>query len=90
MKKLLVGLGLALAAGGVWAGGMESLEAFVKNVKSGRAEFTQTVTAPPRDGQSVSPYAAQTSMPLSWARRIRSAMSLSSYIKRPASLGVER
>ncbi|MDB5827923.1 MAG: outer rane lipoprotein carrier protein LolA, partial [Variovorax sp.] len=30
---------------------MESLESFVKTVKSGRAEFTQTVTAPPRDGQ---------------------------------------
>ncbi|RST49483.1 outer membrane lipoprotein carrier protein LolA [Variovorax sp. MHTC-1] len=52
MKKLLVGLGLALAAGGVWAGGMERLEAFVKNVKSGRAEFTQTVTAPAKDGQA--------------------------------------
>ncbi|WP_257624759.1 outer membrane lipoprotein chaperone LolA [Variovorax boronicumulans] len=35
----------------VWAGGMESLEAFVKNVKSGRAEFTQTVTAPTREGE---------------------------------------
>ena len=34
-----------------WAGGMESLEAFVKNAKSGRAEFTQTVTPPARDGQ---------------------------------------
>ena len=34
-----------------WAAGLESLEAFVKTVKSGRAEFTQTVTAPPRDGQ---------------------------------------
>ncbi len=37
--------------GSAWAGGMESLEAFVKTVKSGRADFTQTVTAPPRDGQ---------------------------------------
>ncbi|CAN7279512.1 outer membrane lipoprotein chaperone LolA [Variovorax sp. LjRoot290] len=53
MKKLLVGFGLAVAAAGVWAGGMESLEAFVKNVKSGRAEFTQTVTAPAKDGQAV-------------------------------------
>jgi outer membrane lipoprotein carrier protein len=52
MKKLLVGFGLAVAAAGVWAGGMESLEAFVKNVKSGRAEFTQTVTAPAKDGQA--------------------------------------
>lgn len=34
------------------AGGLESLEAFVKNTKSGRAEFTQTVTPPAREGQS--------------------------------------
>lgn len=33
------------------AGGMESLEAFVKNARSGSAEFTQTVTSPPKDGQ---------------------------------------
>lgn len=41
----------AMAAGSAWAGGLESLEAFVKNTKSGRAEFTQTVTAPAKDGQ---------------------------------------
>jgi outer membrane lipoprotein carrier protein len=52
MRKWFVVVSLALAAGGAWAGGLESLEAFVKTVKSGRAEFTQTVTAPPRDGQS--------------------------------------
>jgi outer membrane lipoprotein carrier protein len=52
MKKLFAGFLLAIAATGASAGGMESLEAFVKNVKSGRAEFTQTVTAPPRDGQA--------------------------------------
>jgi outer membrane lipoprotein carrier protein len=34
------------------AGGLESLETFVKTAKSGRAEFTQVVTAPPRDGQA--------------------------------------
>jgi len=51
LKKSLVGLGIAAAAMGAWAGGMESLEAFVKNVKSGRAEFTQTVTAPAKEGQ---------------------------------------
>jgi len=38
----------ALSAG---AGGMNDLENFVKNVKSGRADFTQTVTAPPKAGQ---------------------------------------
>ena len=53
MKKqwMLVTLAWAMATGSAWAGGMESLEAFVKNVKSGRAEFTQTVTAPTREGE---------------------------------------
>lgn len=32
--------------------GLESLEAFVKNTKSGRATFTQVVTSPARDGQT--------------------------------------
>lgn len=31
--------------------GLESLEAFVKNTKSGRAAFTQVVTSPAREGQ---------------------------------------
>lgn len=34
------------------AGGMEDLEAFVKTARSGRADFTQVVTSPPRDGQA--------------------------------------
>jgi outer membrane lipoprotein carrier protein len=55
MKKLLATVlitGVMCSVwGSAWAGGMESLEAFVKTVKSGRADFTQTVTAPPRDGQ---------------------------------------
>lgn len=33
------------------AGGLESLEKFVKTVKTGRADFTQGVTAPAKDGQ---------------------------------------
>lgn len=58
LKKLFVVVAVcaaaaaAAAAGSAWAGGMESLEAFVKNAKSGRAEFTQTVTAPAKEGQS--------------------------------------
>ncbi|MES2509431.1 MAG: outer membrane lipoprotein chaperone LolA [Pseudomonadota bacterium] len=32
--------------------GLESLESFVKNTKSGRAAFTQVVTAPAKDGQA--------------------------------------
>ena len=55
MKKLFATVLITAATcsvwGSAWAGGMESLEAFVKTVKSGRADFTQTVTAPPRDGQ---------------------------------------
>lgn len=35
-----------------WASGLESLESFVKLVKTGRADFTQVVTAPGRDGQA--------------------------------------
>lgn len=31
--------------------GLESLESFVKTAKSGRADFTQTVTSPPKEGQ---------------------------------------
>ena len=34
----------------VRAGGLESLENFLRLTKSGRAEFTQLVTAPPKDG----------------------------------------
>ena len=50
-KKFWVGLCLAAAAAGAWADGLQSLENFVRGAKSGRAEFTQTVTAPSRDGQ---------------------------------------
>lgn len=34
------------------AGPLESLEEFVRSARSGRAEFTQVVTAPGRDGQA--------------------------------------
>ena len=43
---------LFFCSAAAFAGGMESLEAFVKNVKSGRSEFTQTVTPPTKEGQS--------------------------------------
>ena len=52
MKKLIFAALLAALANVTWADGMSSLEAFVKNVKSGRAVFTQTVTAPPRNGET--------------------------------------
>ena len=34
------------------ASGLDALEQFVRNAKSGRAEFTQVVTSPARDGQA--------------------------------------
>ncbi len=34
-----------------WAGGMDSLETFIKSTRSGKAAFTQVVTAPAKDGQ---------------------------------------
>ena len=53
MKKLGFAIVLVAAcAGSVWAGGLESLELFVSTVKTGRAEFTQVVSAPPKEGQS--------------------------------------
>jgi len=52
LKKLIAGLGLAALVASASAAGMESLEAFVKNARSGRAEFTQTVTSPPKEGQT--------------------------------------
>jgi outer membrane lipoprotein carrier protein len=52
MKKLLASCALAACAVTAHASGLDALEHFVKNVRSGRAEFTQVVTAPPRDGQA--------------------------------------
>lgn len=49
--KLVAAFLIALSAVQASAGGLIDLENFVKNVKSGRAEFTQTVTAPPKAGQ---------------------------------------
>lgn len=34
------------------AGGLNDLEVFVKTVKTGRADFTQVVTSPPKEGQA--------------------------------------
>ncbi|TFY98888.1 outer membrane lipoprotein chaperone LolA [Ramlibacter humi] len=52
MKKTLSVLLLGFAAAAAHAGGLEALENFVKTARSGKAEFTQVVTAPPRDGQA--------------------------------------
>lgn len=42
---------LALCAPLAWAGGMDSLTQFVKNTRSGKAAFSQTVTSPGKEGQ---------------------------------------
>lgn len=51
MKRIAIVFVTALA-GLSWAGGLDSLESFVKNVKTGRADFTQVVTSPAKEGQS--------------------------------------
>jgi outer membrane lipoprotein carrier protein len=51
MKRFAI-IYIAACAGLVSAGGLESLEFFVKTVKTGRADFTQVVTAPAKDGQA--------------------------------------
>ena len=52
MNKLFATLALTALAAAAHAGGMESLENFIRSAKSGRADFTQVITAPPRDGQA--------------------------------------
>ena len=55
MKKLIATIFVAACAGTTWANdlkSLESLENFVKTVKSGRADFTQVVTAPAKEGQA--------------------------------------
>jgi outer membrane lipoprotein carrier protein len=52
MKKFIA-LSLLLAcAWSAQAAGLDSLENFVKSAKSGRADFTQVVTAPSREGHA--------------------------------------
>ena len=52
MKRLFAIVFTALLSQPSFAGGMESLENFVRTAKSGRADFTQVVTAPGKDGQA--------------------------------------
>ena len=53
MKKILAIVAVAACALPAWADGLSSLETFIKTVSSGRADFTQVVTAPAREGQGV-------------------------------------
>lgn len=50
--KQLIALAVAFAAAAAQATGLDALETFVKTAKSGRADFTQVVTAPAREGQA--------------------------------------
>ena len=52
MKKLFTTVFIAICAHSSWANGLESLENFVKTVSSGRANFTQVVTSPAREGET--------------------------------------
>lgn len=52
MKKLIAAAFLSAAGLAAQAGPIESLENFIRTAKSGKAEFTQVVTAPARQGQA--------------------------------------
>ena len=52
MKKLIATIVIATSAQLASADGLKSLESFMKGVHTGRAEFTQVVTSPPKDGQA--------------------------------------
>ena len=52
MKKFVAMMLVAVCVHPAWANGLDSLEQFVKTVNSGRADFTQVVTAPAKDGQA--------------------------------------
>ena len=51
MKRLIALFLIAISAGSSWATGLKSLEEFVRTVKTGKADFTQEVTSPGKDGQ---------------------------------------
>jgi outer membrane lipoprotein carrier protein len=52
LKVLIATIFIAGSAVNTWADGLTSLETFLKTSKTGRADFTQTVTSPARDGQA--------------------------------------
>ncbi len=52
LAALLTGLSLGASAQSLTNSGMDSLERFVSETRSGRAEFVQTVTSPARTGEA--------------------------------------
>ena len=52
MKRLFATFALSALAVVAHADALDSLENFVRNAKTGRADFTQVITAPAREGQA--------------------------------------
>lgn len=52
MKRFVTSILFAAAAGLAQADALQSLEAFMQGAQAGKADFTQTVTSPAKDGQA--------------------------------------
>jgi len=52
LKKIFTAILIAASASLASADGLKSLENFMKGTQTGRADFTQVVTSPPKDGQA--------------------------------------
>src|SRR3989344_4494623 len=52
LKKTVTAILIAASATLASADGLKSLESFMKGTQTGKADFTQTVTSPPKDGQT--------------------------------------
>jgi outer membrane lipoprotein carrier protein len=52
MKKTLFAFALLLGSLSAWAAGLDALENFVKTARTGKADFTQVVTSPAKEGQA--------------------------------------
>lgn len=63
-----VALGALTAPATAKADGLKSLEIFMKTARTGRAEFTQTVTAPAKDGHSAAAAVKRSSGQFAFAR----------------------
>lgn len=51
MKRFLTAVLIAGSVSAAWADGLKSLESFMRNSQAGKAQFTQSVTSPPKAGQ---------------------------------------
>lgn len=51
MKKILTTVLIAASAQLAWADALKDLDSFLQGTQTGRADFTQVVTAPAKDGQ---------------------------------------